>query len=131
MCRITHTYGFCPCLNYACNAPKIEFELQPDENLPGKIKKGHYLDERIEHSRCDDREYELLNNKGADGSIRCEKVEVQVFDLKDSLCKDCVRNNCGRIVLDLQPESNTTTPAKTKPSRSSTFSRIFRRAKYY
>lgn len=98
----------------------MKFEVQPDENLQGRIKKGHHLDERIELSRCDDREYELLGNSWADGPNHCEKVEVRVFDLKDSLCSHCKRNNCGRIVLDQQP-------AETKPKKSSTFSRIFRR----
>lgn len=94
------------------------------------MKKGHYLDERIERSRCDDREYELLDSNWADSSTQCEKVEVQIFDLKDSLCSHCKRNNCGRIVLDQQPKSNTTS-AETKPKKSSTFSRIFRRPNYY
>jgi hypothetical protein len=71
-----------------------------------------------------------LANKRADGSSQCEKVHVQIFDLKGSRCSHCERNNCGRIVLDQQPESNTT-PAETKPRKSSTFSKIFRRAKYY
>lgn len=130
MCRITHTYGFCPCLNYACNAPPVKFELQPEEGLQGRIRKGHYIDERIELSRCDDREYELLNNKRADGSSQCEKVHVQIFDLKESRCSHCERKNCGRIVLDQHPKSSTP-PEESKPRRSSMFSKIFRRAKYY
>lgn len=82
----------------------MRFEVQPDANLQGERKKGHYLDERIEVSRCDDWEYEYL------GGItpQCEKVEVQVFDLKDSLCSYCKNKECHIIKFDEQPEKSST-----------------------